>query len=83
MASRLTDKVTVAPACFLADVTAESAVFLMVNPARTKIKIALVTKTSNPVHPFLAFVTSQARLIKFMSITPSQMYYEKSLGDKT
>ena len=41
MASRLTDKVTVAPACFLADVTVESAAFLMVNPARTKIKIAL------------------------------------------
>lgn len=60
MASRLTDKVTVAPACFLADVTAESAVFLMVNPARTKIKIALVTKTSNPVHPF--WLLSQARL---------------------
>ncbi len=27
--------------------------------------------------PFLAFVASQARLIKFMSITPLQSYYKK------
>ena len=66
IASRLTDSVTVAPACFLAFFTAESAAFLMVKPARTKIKIALVTRISSPVRPFLAFVASHARLIKFI-----------------
>jgi hypothetical protein len=69
-ASRLADKVTVAPTLFLALLVAVSAAFLINNPANTNSMIADVTSTNRIERPFFAVRLSHARLKKF-TLKPS------------